>query len=302
MCTVHIIMSNINHPKKERFAHARRHLKFAAHLYRLFVQGGRYLLHEHPESASSWQEQCIQEVLRLEGVQKVIRDQCRYGLRAKGTDGDGPAREATVFMTNSLCTTLQLQRRSPNREGDAIHKHIQLDGGKATVAQVYPPGLCRAVCRVLIEQIRVDRNGQYWLMSMEHDDKQKSRELKNVAKQLREKYKTMEDNEDELEVAWDDAFGVTLGPQQVRRARQEEVDYVKKMELYVVVPIQQCFEKIGKAPITTRLIGINKGDQGSPNYRSRLVAREINTYKRDDLFAAIIISIEANNANGSNSQ
>ena len=34
-----------------------------------------------------------------------------------------------------------------------------------------------------------------------------------------------------------------------------------------------------------RWIDINKGDQTTPNYRSRLVAREINTQKRDDLFA-----------------
>ena len=39
-------------------------------------------------------------------------------------------------------------------------------------------------------------------------------------------------------------------------------------------------------PIIARWIGINKGDVDSPNCRSRLVAREINTHKRDDLFAA----------------
>ena len=41
-----------------------------------------------------------------------------------------------------------------------------------------------------------------------------------------------------------------------------------------------------KDPITVRWIDINKGDAQTPNYRSRLVAREIYTYKRDDLFAA----------------
>ena len=58
------------------------------------------------------------------------------------------------------------------------------------------------------------------------------------------------------------------------------------MQLYEKVPIKTCFEETGKAPITVRWIDINKGDQENPNYRSRLVAREINTYKRDDLFAA----------------
>ena len=39
-------------------------------------------------------------------------------------------------------------------------------------------------------------------------------------------------------------------------------------------------------PIIVRWIDINKGDSQSPNYRSRIVARELNTRNRDDLFAA----------------
>ena len=61
---------------------------------------------------------------------------------------------------------------------------------------------------------------------------------------------------------------------------------MRSMDLYEKVPIQQCYEKTSKAPISTRWIDINKGDQDNSNYRSRLVAREINTYKSDDLFAA----------------
>ena len=76
-------------------------------------------------------------------------------------------------------------------------------------------------------------------------------------------------------------------PQAVRRARQEEIEYVKKMRLYDKVPISECRRNTGKGPISVRWIDINKGDQVNPNYRSRIVAREINTHKREDLFAAI---------------
>ena len=38
--------------------------------------------------------------------------------------------------------------------------------------------------------------------------------------------------------------------------------------------------------ITTRWLDTNKGDEQNPNYRARLVAREIKRDKRDDLFAA----------------
>ena len=38
--------------------------------------------------------------------------------------------------------------------------------------------------------------------------------------------------------------------------------------------------------IDTRWIYVNKGDEENPNYRTRLVGREFNTYKDDTLYAA----------------
>ena len=58
------------------------------------------------------------------------------------------------------------------------------------------------------------------------------------------------------------------------------------MQLYDKVPVEECMRMTGRKPISTRWIDINKGDVSNPNYRSRLVAREINTHKRNDLFAA----------------
>ena len=80
--------------------------------------------------------------------------------------------------------------------------------------------------------------------------------------------------------------GVTLDLGKVRRARAEENKYVKEMHLYEKVSIEQSFATTGEAPTSTRWIDINKGDQKNPTYRSRLVAREIDTHRRDDLFAA----------------
>ena len=68
--------------------------------------------------------------------------------------------------------------------------------------------------------------------------------------------------------------------------REEDIQYVRTMGLYEKVPIAECCNTSGRAPITTRWIEINKGDNVNANYRSRLVARGINTYKRDGFFAA----------------
>ena len=293
MCTVHSAMNRMNHAKmpaevvKQRFEYARRHLEFAMKLYKLQAQEGRYFLHEHPESASSWQEKCVRDILKMKGVERVVGDQCRYGLVSKGREGYGPARKTIAFMTSPPCIASQLQRRCPNRGGHYIHQHIRLDGGRAKAAQVYPPELCKAICEGLIKQMEVDRNGQYLLMNIERENGQSSKELMKVARQVHEKYKTVEEeNTEELEVAWDDVCGAELNPQKVGQAREKEIDYVRKMDLYEKVPLQQCFTRTGRAPITTRWIEIHNGDIDNPNYRSRLVAREINTYKRDDLFAA----------------
>ena len=137
MCTIHSVMNNINHVRmppevvKERFAYARKHLPFATQLYKLQVQTGRYFLHGHPSGASSWQEQCVMDVMKMQGVQKVVGNQCRYGLKAKGEQGLGPARKTTGIMTNLPCIALQLQRRCPKKGGYQIHQHVQLIAGKA---------------------------------------------------------------------------------------------------------------------------------------------------------------------------
>ena len=256
-------------------------------LYKLQMQEGRYFLHERPESASPWEETCVREVLGMKGVNKVIADQCRYGLKSSDKNGEGPARKSTGFMTNSPCIAMQLQRRCPNKGGYNIHKHVVLQGGRTKAAQVYPPELCKAIRKGLTKQIAADRDGQFLLTHMEHDENQSSRSIMNVAKQTKEEYTIVEeDDPEELEMAWDEVSGAELDPKMVRKAREEEIRYVRKMDLYEKVLISQCYETTGKAQISVRWIDINKGDQSNPKYRSRLVAREINIHKRDDLFAA----------------
>ena len=93
-----------------------------------------------------------------------------------------------------------------------------------------------------------------------------------------------DDNEAEMEVARDDVFGAELDPREAKRARQEEITYVRKMKLYDKVPIDECYRVTGEAPITVRWIDINKGDREQSNYRSRLVARYINTHTNVEIY------------------
>ncbi len=90
----------------------------------------------------------------------------------------------------------------------------------------------------------------------------------------------------DIEKYWDDMSGEELNSDLVKQARAEEMGEFRKHEVYKKVPINLCWETIGRAPIGVRWVDINKGDKVNPEYRSRLVAKETNTHKRDDLFAA----------------
>ena len=310
MCTIYSSMNQINHARmspeevEERFRYARRHLEFSTKLYKIQIEVGRYFLHEHPHTASSWYETCIQQILKKEGVMHVVGDQCMYGPKTTCNGQEGPARKRIGFMTNSVCIAQQFQRRCPNTANQVIHKHIVLEDGRTRKAQIYPREVCRAICEGLQKQIQADTMGQFLLLEIDSKNAT-SDSLMNVAEELKAKYQIVEEPENpELDIVWDDVSGAELVPAGVKKARAEEVEYIRKIRLYEKVLVEQCYQRIDKAPITIRWIDINKGDVQSPNYRSRLVAREINTHKRDDLFAATpsIRSTKDDNVHDSHSQ
>jgi len=85
---------------------------------------------------------------------------------------------------------------------------------------------------------------------------------------------------------WDEISNKKLNANGVIADRLEEIKQVHSHRVYKKVPIQECWDRTGKAPIKTKWVDINKGDELNEEYRSRLVAKEIKTDKRTDLFAA----------------
>ena len=69
---------------------------------------------------------------------------------------------------------------------------------------------------------------------------------------------------------WDEMSGKKLDPERVRRAREEEMIEIYKHEVYVKVPIKQCWERTGKKPIAVCWIDVNKGDDVDVEMRSNL--------------------------------
>ena len=108
---------------------------------------------------------------------------------------------------------------------------------------------------------------------------------------------------DELEewIAIDDVKGVPLRAEGVRKARNEEMEYFKKMNVYDVVD-RKDMEPDGKM-IEVKWVDTNKGDNEKENLRSRLVGKEFRERGGESIFAATppletmrtIISIAASN-------
>ena len=83
----------------------------------------------------------------------------------------------------------------------------------------------------------------------------------------------------------DSVTGQPLRAELVREARRRELEYVVAKGVWRKAPRAEALRRQGKPPITVKWIDVNKGDDDCPNYRSRLVAREIRRAGEDSIFA-----------------
>ena len=107
MCTAFSALQNLLKAKrdplemKRMLKHAITHLCFCAELYTIQVDGGRYFLHEHPHSATSWSVACMQKLLAMPGVVGVRGDMCPHGVEAQDQEDVGRVLKPTGWATNS---------------------------------------------------------------------------------------------------------------------------------------------------------------------------------------------------------
>ena len=51
-------------------------------IYEDQISGSRYVLHEHPRLATSWQLSRMKNIMAMNGVERVRGDQCQFGATA----------------------------------------------------------------------------------------------------------------------------------------------------------------------------------------------------------------------------
>ncbi len=78
--------------------------------------------------------------------------------------------------------------------------------------------------------------------------------------------------------------GGKLNEEETKKARREEVSYMEGRNIWTPRPVAECWEMLGKGPVSVRWVDTLKAD----GVRSRLVARDFkgDDNDRDDLFAA----------------
>ena len=117
-CTLNVYL---NHPKMdpavvaERRRKARAHLSCVVKLYLRQLARGAHFLHEHPATATSWDEDIVKFLLARPGVDSAVGHMCQQGMTQVAADGRVlPVRKATRWASSAPEVFARLGRRCVN--------------------------------------------------------------------------------------------------------------------------------------------------------------------------------------------
>ena len=244
MCKSFSQLQNYNYgmmdPKKKEAMkqEGMNHLKFCCQLYKIQRSNGCYFLHEHPKHATSWESECMQELLAFGGTDRYHSNMCKFGMYQEHEGKVELVKKPTSFMTNAPELGKELSKLC-----DGKHTHVNLVNGRAKRAELYPEELCYCILKGLISQMHMDgrlQAGQVGPGPAEDEPKQMN---------------ILGYENDEL-AAWDDVTGDSLPIVGVQNARAEEMEEVRKHEVYVKRTVEECWRITGKEPIKTRWLDI----------------------------------------------
>lgn len=226
--------------------------------------------------AKSWEEKCIKDLAADERVCVVEGPMCRWQMESSSDlRGKVLVYKMTRWMTNSLRLAEVLEGVCRNSNGETWHRHVNLINVRARAAQMNPPKLVNAI---------LEDDGEFnpTLSAVEAGPVPDAAPVIDEEEEVYNQLPTA-DTEDVEEPIIDSNTGAVLDTGKVKIARAEELAWVHKQQIYTKVPLSEC-EKEGKTPITMKWIDRNKGDLQRPNYRSRLVCREVKRAKGAEYF------------------
>ena len=290
-CTMFCVLQNLSLHKRdaqevsEQMEAAIKHLGFAVFLCLKQAAEGRKFMLEHPASASSWQLVLMNKLLMTHGARRVTFDFCDLGMKIEENGEWIHVKKPTSVVTNSeeLATALEKRRC----RGD--HAHANTMGGKIKQCQEYPPEFCELVVRTVMEARDKKEGSTRKLNFIGAEPQDITPEINCLLSVEKEIHRSPHEEENPGIYAGldfvDDNTGKQLDFKMAVEARKLEMKFFRDMQVYTKVPRSEAYVN-GSKVITTKWLDINKGDEKEPNYRSRLVGRELKLDNRLDLFAA----------------
>ena len=269
---------HVNEEIKSRYL---SHLDFLGKVYEFQQRQGDYYVHisSPTESESIWKEGIVKD--RAIRAVKSRSHSCYAKALPRNDAGHlyRPCISPSSFsmMTNSACV-LEAVDGEPEKVGS--RKTKQAKDGEIILKKETKESLKTG----MVLQRLCDEKDEYILGVLNHVSDEALKDIQNSSEKC---HAEKENNLDvEEQVAFDDVSGNSLKPELVRQARKEEIQYFKKLGVYTKVSREKCMKETGKKPIQVRWIDVNKGDDLSPIYRSRLVAKEFKTNINLDWYAA----------------
>ena len=224
-CTMFSSLQNLSKNRrcevefKKAMRIAKEHVKFCLGIYKIQMKAGRYFLHEHPNSASSWSMPEVVEMMAHEDVDVTTCDMCAYGLKTSDDIGEALVEKRTKLMSTPpevlKRVGLQCDNRAAQTKGEK-HRHADTTNGRARRCQVYPKQFCRAVCAGVAAQKRLRNLGLTALPLMSLSA------MESLKKSMNTPSEDLHESEG-LE-AYDDMSGAELDPARVTVARKEEIN------------------------------------------------------------------------------
>ena len=77
-------------------------MEFCCKIYARQIAVGRYFIHEHPLTATSWATECMAQLRACPAVYTAEAHVCAYGMKSKDKHGPGYAKKPTRFLTNPI--------------------------------------------------------------------------------------------------------------------------------------------------------------------------------------------------------
>ena len=156
--------------------------------------------------------------MMMDGVGVAVADMCAYGMPVDTGPVQGPARKMAKIMSNSdevfKCVAISCPNLGDDQE--LHHFHVPLESGRARRCQVYPRAFSQQIFEAIAAEKKLRILGMVLMpfMSLE-SDKADGKAASDVL------------HDTDGRQASDDQSGDPLVPALVRKARQEEIRYLR---------------------------------------------------------------------------